>query len=355
MKKAQILSAIALAFALGVVAPVAGVNAIDPRAEVTTPAPTATADELNVVIKSIEAQPEYKAYVALKNAVATTATDTTLNGLQADIETKLETVLGGDYEGETTLAATIAAAKNTENYAKWAALVAATTDNSTSTSADQKVAAIQNAATALNLKVTLGEGEGLAELQAAVKDNADYKKYQPLVAAVEDAEEKQASVNTAIANLKSALAGVNVDARDIATAAETANPITSLKALAPDATTGRAKAYNDLIAAVEDAKTAVETNTEEENATAISNLKADYKAAAGADLVVVDTPTDPTTPGEDGDDTTTDPSAPGTGVLSSADGNAATTVSIVAGLATALTALGAGVVAYRSARRSSEK
>lgn len=41
-----------------------------------------------------------------------------------------------------------------------------------------------------------------------------------------------------------------------------------------------------------------------------------------------------------------------TGVLGSAQGTASTTISVVAGLATALTALGAGVVAYRNARRA---
>ncbi len=41
-----------------------------------------------------------------------------------------------------------------------------------------------------------------------------------------------------------------------------------------------------------------------------------------------------------------------TGVLGSAQGTASTAVSVVAGLATALTALGAGVVAYRNARRA---
>ncbi len=45
-----------------------------------------------------------------------------------------------------------------------------------------------------------------------------------------------------------------------------------------------------------------------------------------------------------------DVDAPATGIAGTAEGTA-TTVSIVAGLATALTALGAGVVAYRSARR----
>lgn len=40
-----------------------------------------------------------------------------------------------------------------------------------------------------------------------------------------------------------------------------------------------------------------------------------------------------------------------TGILGSAQGTASTTISVVAGLATALTALGAGVVAYRNARR----
>ncbi len=48
------------------------------------------------------------------------------------------------------------------------------------------------------------------------------------------------------------------------------------------------------------------------------------------------------------------PKAPTTGVLNS-EANASTTVAMVAGLATALTAAGAGVVAYRNARRSTRK
>ncbi len=47
--------------------------------------------------------------------------------------------------------------------------------------------------------------------------------------------------------------------------------------------------------------------------------------------------------------------APDTGILANAEGNASTTVAMVAGIATALTAAGAGVVAYRNARRSSRK
>lgn len=57
----------------------------------------------------------------------------------------------------------------------------------------------------------------------------------------------------------------------------------------------------------------------------------------------------------EGEKPTEDPSkndvnAPASGILGSAEGSA-TTISIVAGLTTALTALGAGVVAYRNARR----
>ncbi len=47
--------------------------------------------------------------------------------------------------------------------------------------------------------------------------------------------------------------------------------------------------------------------------------------------------------------------APDTGVLAGEEGSASTTVAMVAGVATALTAAGAGVVAYRNARRSTRK
>lgn len=57
---------------------------------------------------------------------------------------------------------------------------------------------------------------------------------------------------------------------------------------------------------------------------------------------------------EDNGKVITTPEAPTTGIVSN-EGNASTTVAMVAGLATALTAAGAGVVAYRNARRSTRK
>ncbi len=57
---------------------------------------------------------------------------------------------------------------------------------------------------------------------------------------------------------------------------------------------------------------------------------------------------------EDNGETITTPKSPDTGIVAN-EGNASTTVAMVAGLATALTAAGAGVVAYRNARRSTRK
>lgn len=57
----------------------------------------------------------------------------------------------------------------------------------------------------------------------------------------------------------------------------------------------------------------------------------------------------------DGDGNGEGNKAPDTGVLANAEGSASTTVAMVAGIATALTAAGAGVVAYRNARRSTRK
>ena len=57
----------------------------------------------------------------------------------------------------------------------------------------------------------------------------------------------------------------------------------------------------------------------------------------------------------DGDGNDEGNKAPDTGVLANAEGSASTTVAMVAGIATALTAAGAGVVAYRNARRSTRK
>ena len=73
MKKAQILSAIALAFALGVVAPVAATYAEDgimPLAydDEETAKTTANVAEVNAAISNIENATEYKAYSALAEA-----------------------------------------------------------------------------------------------------------------------------------------------------------------------------------------------------------------------------------------------------------------------------------------------
>jgi len=71
---------------------------------------------------------------------------------------------------------------------------------------------------------------------------------------------------------------------------------------------------------------------------------------------------DPSKPGEgenqpgDGDGEGEDkPGVADTGVIAAADGTASSTVAIVAGIATALTAAGAGVVAYRNARRAGKE
>ena len=55
------------------------------------------------------------------------------------------------------------------------------------------------------------------------------------------------------------------------------------------------------------------------------------------------------------EDNGTNLTTPDTGALFGTEGSASTTVAMVAGIATALTAAGAGVVAYRNARRSSRK
>ncbi len=364
MKKAQILSAIALAFALGVVAPVAGANAVDPRtATVTGPEDkkdTATVAEVNNVIKSIKAQPEYQAYAALQDANADNAAYTSEADQQAAIAAAYKTYTGNDYDGTDTYAATLAAAKGVENYSKWAALVNAmeAADNG-ATSDKQKAEAIITAGEALGYKFADLDvdnwAQNLTDVKADINKDANYTKAKTFIDAVSGAEEALNASNTSIANLKSALAAVKVDARDIDAAAANAAPITELKKLAAaQLALPRGAAYVTLITDVNNA--AADADDLEANYTLIENLKTAYKTASGSDLVVVDTPTDPETPGEDGDkDDSKDPSAPGTGIVGSSEGNAATTVSMVAGLATALTALGAGVVAYRSARRSSEK
>ena len=331
MKKGQLLAALALAFALGVVAPVAGVYNSDVNAavDVTPPAAeTATAAEVATVISTIEAQPEYKAYVALNKANADTATYTSEATAQGAIATALNTFTGSTYDGETTYTATLTAAKSVANYSKWAALVAAmeAADDTTGTVSDQaKAQSIMTEAEKLGFSFDdLDEEDwatNLSEIQTEINKDANYTKYKALINAVDAQEKALAASNTSISNLQTSLAGVGVDNRDINTALNAANPITSLKALAAAkvAAGTRGAKYVALATKIENAS--IDKDASTGNLTLINGLKADYKDASGSELPGSSNPTDPS-----------DPDTPAVNTIKSADGKVSVTGNIPAGV-----------------------
>ena len=402
MKKSQILAALALAFALGlgVVAPVANTYAAERAYQGGSATNTATEAEVKGAATTVKTDVKYAAYVATEKAyteanalgagaeISTSALISTLSSLNVSTA-----VTGTLYEQATAL---IRIATGVTNYSEWEnlmiriteanALVASGTDS-------QKAEAKTNLISAINaisgVPTFVDDGESLSDVitaasNATVKDaNGNNTVYTyGRMSALINAVNAQVKTTTAAANLKSALLAVAA-AMPTATSADRAAqtstidainaafngnaPVVNLKGRAWGLTTNptTASAFIDLKGAVAgiDA-TNFNQSSAANNYSMLTDLKAFFKTFAGYDLEdskPVQNPENPDNKPEDGDkpgdnngDDQKDPSAPGTGVLSSADGNAATTVSIVAGLATALTALGAGVVAYRSARRSNK-
>lgn len=384
MKKSQILAALALAFALGVVAPVTGVMNAS-AITVDEVKDTATKESLSNAIGNVKNNANYQAYNTLYTATgAGTAAnawdDIDEDTYMANINTALLSADGSaglyvvkadlkpaDYEAAKTLADAI---KNAEGVSKlipeYQALISAINNTEKPANYDTLVSLANKAGLAIDDD---SENKDAGALKDAIKANNVYKAYESLNTALTGATKAVTDQGTHIKDLKEALAAADdvITPTMIAEAAtitkDNTTPVAELVDLANTAVaSSRGTKYVALIQEVTTAEGVLKNaaTTPEGYATAIKNLNTDYKAATGADLSL-DTPTTPENPDEPGTDepgtdepSTDDPSAPGTGVVSAAEGNAATTVSIVAGLATALTALGAGVVAYRSARRSNK-
>lgn len=376
MKKAQILSAIALAFALGVVAPVAGANALVIADNTVTPnvEGTATRTDLNNAVAAVEGNTTYKNMLAVIDAAAKVK-----DGDYADVTTEVTAVTtalknntpAGVTMGESELAKPtnqqiIDAAKTTTDYSIYASVKTAIANNDLTTLKSTLVNDYNKikGVTAVDVS-TITDA---SKYDATKLTNWSY--YNALIEAVNEAQEAVDAEKAGLDALKAALPKVlNVDGKDALKALEEAGNVTvaGLAALATDDNIDGYTKWEAVKTAVDNAEpnNSGETNP---NYTKLMAIATAYKAATNnltdtaeqvaANLVAYvapeQKPEDGDKPGDNNGDDQKDPSAPGTGVLSSADGNAATTVSIVAGLATALTALGAGVVAYRSARRSNK-
>jgi len=379
MKKTQLLSAIALAFALGVVAPVASTNAqgATPFA-IERPEETTSKADVAAAVAKVTAQPEYKAYATLNELKGATDYNqaTALTTLNAAIKK-----VDNTYTDATTLADAIKAAEGLEDYAKWSALYSAMQDDA-SVSVNDQITKISEAIKGLGFNVpatddTKTPAENLTALKKEVTDNTEYTNMAGVIEDVTEANEGIETEAQNITDLKDALAKAGVDARDITAAAEGKTPVASLATLATTATNStRGTAYATLRTAVEDAKGADAGDTAN-NTTLLNDLKDAYKAAAGVDLDDATTPVDPVDPVDPDDPGTNVPddnnpvnpdntnngqgsvsdgtgfgSTPNTGVVAKSGGSASTSVAIMAAISTVVAGFGAAIVAIRNFKRN---
>ncbi len=391
MKKSQILAALALAFALGVVAPVADTYAeegIMPLVDTGATTNAATTDNLKSAVNYVTSNATYKAFATYAKAKDAAVGATDVAGANTALVNALKNFTGSTTTGGPTVAAMNSNVNNLKNavgsnYGKYAKLVEAMAADDAKIGSTAAINGVAEAMRALGytfnpVKNDKGEyTESFADVKTAAegvidgddKVDEDYSVYKGAVEAVNTAE---ATFNAFDAYQK-ALQNSNLGlSKADVKAVNEANSIADLNKVVP-ADAANWSAVVTKIEAIETAIKNASTNTDAQrydllaNATtgllklmqtATDNDELTYEQLISAAPVLPENPDnkpeDGDKPGDNNGDDQKDPSAPGTGVLSSADGNAATTVSIVAGLATALTALGAGVVAYRSARRSNK-
>ncbi len=386
MKKAQILSAITLAFALGVVAPVAGVYAEDgimPLVDTgTTTEKSATNDNLKSAVNYVTSNATYKAFAtwteAKEAATATgikevTAANTAVTGALANFD-------GSSVTRGNTVAAlnsNIASLKSAigSNYNKYVALYNAMNADASKIGSEAAINGVASAMKALGYTFNIEENDTFDDVKTAateaIDNDADVKNYSVYSGAIAAINDGEATIK-AFSDLKTALQNSNLGlSKTDASTVNDAQAIATLTAITPDDATewaAVATKITDIEAAIKNENGTTNTARYEllDKATDPKGLLQLMQAATGNDDLTYDQlisaasvlPTDPSNPSDDdnkGDDDNKTPTTPGTGIVSTAEGSASTTISIVAGLATALTALGAGVVAYRNARRSGEK
>ncbi len=398
MKKSQILAALALAFALGVVAPVAGTYAeagIAPMADLgdgTTTPTTATKAELEAVVNKISGQAEYKAFAELAAALAENTEKSPM--ALADIKSAITTALGKlsfGYNTQATLAQLVETAKGIDNYAAWSNLVEKTAVAQAVQAGTNKevsqVTAQTNLLTAIQafypnakltdgetLQTTIGTATGLT-LKDAEGNNTAYT-YGNISLMVNTINAYPTSTNI-YNRLSKALTAVAKDDAAKKTIADT-DTIAGLVALANETdadaavfNTTKAKNYKDLRDDIDtidyDTLTATQMRTE------INDLITAYETASGLKYADItnpapedpsqpinptdpDTPTTPTTPDDGKGDATTTPDkngAPNTGVVAEgADASAKSSVSIMAGVSSFITAAGSALVAIRRGKKA---
>ncbi len=395
MKKSQILAALALAFALGVVAPVANaVISADTYAAVTV-----SDCDLQNAIAQINVYGPYKNFKALFEAQDKWAkSDLKTEGFDDDqifantgALVKAIRAFGGSwatfsFAAGTTINQAISAAQSVETVAKyneWNSLYNAM--NATGTDDQALRDGVANVLVNV-MKVETYDDIEQYESFTSIKNfvlntwtkKNNYATYVSLIEAVNDAtdyKEIKDALVLALNNVQdwSETANGKTDVENAAEYDETSNytTVVKLNALASDAKIDGYDEYKTLYNDLKNVK--VETGNTYNNETVYNRLETELKAATlaagGKALGYKSIPAfngtcgKPNNGSDDnngggtnkpGDDNK-DPNAPDTGILADGEANASTTVAMVAGIATALTAAGAGVVAYRNARRSTRK
>ncbi len=416
MKKSQILAALALAFALGVVAPVASVVNTASVSAYSDETGTATLSDVNNSIAFVENNATYKAFVKIlaansayvagkaNHTIADLAGDGTYATDAASIYNLLNTNKATFGYNVAALAADVAKTANYKsqieiyvNGARTSALYNAfetmlkVLDNNKATDSQ-----LVNAATAL--RTTVGWSDGTSTVGLGLLTKVQYDNLHPEEAKLvnyrgagnpysgwsvyEAAEDIYDAVSTAEEDLVKFNNGYNLYMPLIVesglfnkTTVDALNANPNLqpsdlndKATTTDTTYGiiRRAQWQALYNEVQQAKEDRVQENSGDNYSIIGDLAATWKSATGneeaiktvmARMAAYKAPVNPGT--GDGtnkpDDDKKDPNAPDTGILADGEANASTTVAMVAGIATALTAAGAGVVAYRNARRSTRK
>lgn len=355
MKKSQILAALALAFALGVVAPVAGVYA--------APEDDDTAEQAEQGNDKLTTNSQKAAKAAVKEVKQSFSAITTVLNEDGDEKEVYTGAAAYGYinDNATTLKTALDFVKNEE---KQDGKITKAFQGKVKTETDKLVDPIENE----DVKELLNSADDWAEADLATSKET----VKQIIKFVDDAAKAETNQDN-----KDALVKIFHNLQELITNAEIQKLVDA--EIANKTFTGLDTLYNELTG-----KTAGTIATEAKLNTITTAIKNGlgtanwskylrvYKLVNNIDNGLADRSASDTTldrwvsqlkgaNNASGDNTVTpaDPDTsikPGnTGALNSAaEGTASTTVSIVAGLATALTALGAGVVAYRNARRSSE-
>ena len=407
MKKSQVLAALALAFALGVVAPVTGIIDATSVSAYSDEDGTATLSDVNNSIAFVENDATYKAYLKLQ-AANTAYTAGVANGTISDLtSTDWSDILTEIQSANAVFGYNTAAinksiteankysdkvknaidgAKTSELYNALAGVLAVLNDN--------KATDAQLVKAATKVRTTVGWHDGTTTVGMGLLDKTEYDNLHPEEAKLvnyrgdgnpyknwgtyTNAKDIYAEVVKGEEAFTKYFNGYNLympflvesglmtqDAIDIVNGKADLEPSYLNGVATTAANFNRMAQLGSLYTAVQNAKADRVQANSGDNYSIIGKLAKAWKDATGneeaikivmARMAGYKAPGNGTGDGNNNNDGDGDGNkAPDTGVLASAEGSASTTVAMVAGIATALTAAGAGVVAYRNARRSTRK